>query len=356
MQESTKDLVTLKEIHEASQARVHEIAHEFSAGFKFLEKFNRSVSFFGSARSMPGDVYYEDARKLGNTIAKELKYSVITGGGPGIMEAANRGAKEAGGSSIGMTIRLPMAQVTNPYLTDHLDFYYFFSRKMCLTFASEAFVFYPGGYGTLDEFFEVVTLIQSKKIEEVPVFLVGSEYWNEVDSLIKNTLLKRKTMDQDDIAIYAIVDDHEDIIRTIKGMPVREWLPFLASGGLPEEKIIKTHPKNLSERHCEPCDKKTPPLSREKAMEMTEELDHWLITDAPTIEKSLTFENFRKALNFVHAVGEIAETEGHHPDLCIYSWNKVKITLSTHAIKGLSDNDFILASKIDRYLSEEGSV
>ncbi len=234
MNENTKDLLTLEEMHQTSQARVNEISKEFTDGFKFLETFGRSVSFFGSARTQETDPYYEDAKLLGQKIVKDLDYSVITGGGPGIMEAANRGAKDAGGRSIGMTIRLPKGQITNPYITDHLDFYYFFARKVCLTFASEAFVFYPGGLGTLDELFEVLTLIQSRKIEEVPVFLVGSEYWRELDGYIKHSLLERKVIDQDDIAIYAITDDHEDIIRTIKGTPVRKWLPFDHDGGLPE--------------------------------------------------------------------------------------------------------------------------
>ncbi|MFZ3020390.1 MAG: TIGR00730 family Rossman fold protein [Minisyncoccia bacterium] len=235
MNESTKDLLTLKEMHEASQARVSEIAKEFTEGFKFLETFGRTVSFFGSARTKEADLYYEDAKKLGEKIVKDLGYSVITGGGPGIMEAANRGAKDAGGRSIGMTIRLPNGQVTNPFITDHLDFYYFFARKVCLTFASEAFVFYPGGYGTLDELFEVLTLIQSRKIEGVPVFLVGSEYWRELDGYIKHTILEKNLIDHDDVAIYAITDDHEDIIRTIKRTPVRKWLPFDHDGGLPTD-------------------------------------------------------------------------------------------------------------------------
>ncbi|HEY9586227.1 MAG TPA: TIGR00730 family Rossman fold protein [Candidatus Paceibacterota bacterium] len=346
MNESTKDLLTLKEMHEASQARVHEIAREFTQGFKFLEKFGGSVSFFGSARTTLNELYYEDARKLAGRIAKELKYSIITGGGPGIMEAANRGAKEAGGRSVGLTIRLSQGQTTNPYLTDHLDFYYFFARKVCLTFASEAFVFYPGGLGSIDELTEVLTLIQSRKIEGVPVFLVGSEYWNSFDAFIKETLLKRKLIDQDDIAIYGITDDHEDIIRTIKGMPVRKWLPFVADGGLPEK------PKKLTERHCEPCDKKTPPITKEKAEELIGVLNHWRLNDNASIEKSLKFENFQKALDFVNAVGEIAEAEGHHPDIALTGWNNVKITLTTHAIGALSENDFILASKIDDYLKE----
>lgn len=237
MKEDTKDMLTLKEMQETSRERVNEISSEFTNGFNFLEQFGRSVSFFGSARTQEANPYYQSARELGGKIAKELGYSVITGGGPGIMEAANRGAKEAGGKSIGMTIRLPQGQITNPYLTNHLDFYYFFARKVCLTFASEAFVFYPGGLGTLDELTEVLTLIQSKKIEGVPVFLVGSNYWKEFDEYIKHSLLERKLIDQEDTSIYGIVDNLDDIISTIKGIPVREWLPFDHDGGLPNENL-----------------------------------------------------------------------------------------------------------------------
>lgn len=234
MKDDTKDLLTLKEMHENSQARVEEISKEFTDGFKFLEHFGRSVSFFGSARTKENFVDYQTARNLGAKIAKDLGYAVITGGGPGIMEAANRGAKEAGGKSVGLTIRLPQAQITNPYLTHHLDFYYFFARKVCLTFASEAFVFFPGGYGTLDELFEVLTLIQSRKIEGVPVFLIGSDYWKDIDAHIKHSLLGKQMIDEEDISIYTITDDLDEIVRTIRGLKVREWLPFDHNGGLPK--------------------------------------------------------------------------------------------------------------------------
>jgi uncharacterized protein (TIGR00730 family) len=234
MNESNKDLLTLKEMHEASQARVSEIAKEFTGGFKFLEEFGRSVSFFGSARTQASGKYYDDAKALSSKIVKELGYAVISGGGPGIMEAANRGAKEAGGRSAGLTIRLPQAQVTNPYLTDHLDFYYFFARKVCMTFASEAFIFYPGGYGTLDELTELLTLIQSKKIEGVPVFLIGSEYWNEFDNFIKKVVLERNMIDNEDLNIYKITDSHDEVVEIIKKTPVRKWLPFEHDGGLPK--------------------------------------------------------------------------------------------------------------------------
>ena len=184
-----RDPLTRSELHNATQERVYEISREFTQGFKFLENYPRSVTFFGSARFPENHPDYIKARSVASRIVKELKYSVVTGGGPGIMEAANRGAKEAGGNSVGLTIRLPKEQVMNKYMTSHVDFYYFFSRKVCLNYSAEAFLFFPGGYGTLDEFFEVVTLLQTKKVPIVPVILVGSNYWNNVKIFLTETLI-----------------------------------------------------------------------------------------------------------------------------------------------------------------------
>ena len=142
------------------------------------------------------------------------------------MEAASRGAEETGGNSVGLTIRLPRKQVMNNYLTSHVDFYYFFSRKVCLAYSSETFVFFPGGYGTLDEFFELVTLLQTHKIPKVPVVLYGSEYWNEVRGFLINALYKRKTIDDDDLSIFTITDSEDEIINIIRTAPVRDFLPY----------------------------------------------------------------------------------------------------------------------------------
>ncbi len=215
-----------EEMHRATQDRIYEISREFTQGFKFLEAYPKSVTFFGSARFDEENTYYKNAYALAYRIVKELNYSVVSGGGPGIMEAANRGAQEAGGNSIGLTIRLPKEQVLNNYLTSHIDFYYFFSRKVCLAYSSEAFIFFPGGYGTLDEFFELITLLQTRKIPKVPVILMGSDYWNEVKTFIKKTLLERKTVDTDDMDLFTITDNPDEVIDIIKNTPVQEYVPY----------------------------------------------------------------------------------------------------------------------------------
>lgn len=214
------------ELHQATQERIYEISREFTQGFKFLEGFPQSVTFFGSTRFKEDHPYYIQARELAQKVVSELGYSVVTGGGPGIMEAANRGAQEKGGNSIGLTIRLPREQVMNEYLTSHIDFYYFFSRKVCLAYSAEAFLFFPGGYGTLDEFFEIVTLLQTRKIPRVPVILVGSAYWNDILSLLKETLLPLETIEEDDFQIFTIIDDPDQIVQTIRTAPVREFIPY----------------------------------------------------------------------------------------------------------------------------------
>lgn len=221
-----RDPITLAEMQRATQERVYEISREFTQGFKFLSGYPQSVTFFGSARFTEENPYYKNARSLAGRIVKELDYSIVTGGGPGIMEAASRGAQEAGGNSVGLTIRLPREQVMNNYLTSHVDFYYFFSRKVCLAFSSEAFIFYPGGYGTLDEFFELITLLQTRKVPSVPVILVGSEYWNEVLDFILKTLHSRNTIDDDDLKIFKILDNEDEIINAIRTAPVRDYIPY----------------------------------------------------------------------------------------------------------------------------------
>jgi uncharacterized protein (TIGR00730 family) len=138
------------------------------------------------------------------------------------MEAANKGAFEAGGKSIGFTIELPHEQKDNPYLTGKVDFNFFFSRKTMMSFAAEAYIFFPGGFGTFDELFEILTLVQTGKIERVPIVLVGKEYWNILDDLIKKEMLEHhKTIEKDDMALYVITDDEDEVFEIIKNAPVR---------------------------------------------------------------------------------------------------------------------------------------
>lgn len=195
---------------------------EFDQGYNLIKKYPRSVSILGSARFDENNKYYKQARSLANKIVTELKYAVVTGGGPGIMEAGNRGAYEAGGISLGFTIKLPKEQSTNPYVTDSVDFEYFFSRKTLIFFAAEAYLYFPGGFGTLDELLEVVTLIQTGKIRRTPVILVGKDFWEPIMKAIEPILLENNTIRKEETEIYKILDDENEIIEIIKNAPYRE--------------------------------------------------------------------------------------------------------------------------------------
>lgn len=219
-----QDHLTTKAIHENIETHIRDITNEFRNGFDFLKKYPRSVTIFGSARTKPDNAHYKKAHELAVRIAKELKYSVITGGGPGIMEAANKGAHEAGGSSIGLTIKLPAEQHTNRYANKELHFDYFFTRKAMLTFAAEAFVFFPGGFGTFDELFGIVTLIQTNKIPRVPIFLVGRDFWSPLKHYLQAEMIDRHgTIHPDDMNLFHITDDLDLVIDTIKKAPVSDW-------------------------------------------------------------------------------------------------------------------------------------
>jgi hypothetical protein len=222
-----------EEMQKEAKERVEEVSKEFREGFRFLEDYPKSVTFFGSNQFKEDNPFYQSARALSGRIVKELGYSVLSGGGPGIMEAANRGAKEAGGDSLGLTIKLPNEQVINEYITKRIDFYYFFVRKVCLSFSAEAFIFYPGGLGTLDEFFELATLVQTGKIEGVPLICVGNEYWTKLRQFMVSELLSRGTIETADTNMFTITDDLDLVLEIIKSTPVRIDLPF--NGGLDGE-------------------------------------------------------------------------------------------------------------------------
>lgn len=205
-------------------SHLEEIAKEFKGGFEILKKNPRSVTIFGSSRTQPSSPYYKKAQELAEKIVKEIGYAVVTGGGPGIMAAANLGAFEAQGNSIGFTIELPREQNTNPYVTIPLPFNYFFARKAMLTFSAEAFVFFPGGYGTFDEFFAVLTLIQNKKIPVVPVILIGKEFWTAATDFMRIHMLeKHGTIDKSDLDLFVITDHIDDALKIIKKSPSSEW-------------------------------------------------------------------------------------------------------------------------------------
>jgi hypothetical protein len=194
---------------------VKRIADEFLEGFEAVERIGRpAVSVFGSARVREGDPVYDEARDLGRRIA-EAGFAVVTGGGPGVMEAANRGARDAGGVSVGFNIELPHEQSSNPYLDISVTFRHFYARKTMFVKAAEGFVILPGGFGTLDEFFEALTLIQTGKVLHFPVVLFDSEYWGPLMEWIRGRLLAEKMISPDDLDLLHVTDDPEDAIETI---------------------------------------------------------------------------------------------------------------------------------------------
>jgi len=184
-------------------------------GFSRLKDIGKCVTVFGSARFNEDHRYYEMARALGKRLAME-GYTVMTGGGPGIMEAANRGAAEAGGLSIGCNIQLPSEQKPNPYLDRFIEFDYFFVRKVMLVKYSQAFVVMPGGFGTLDEIFETVVLMQTEKIKEFPVILMGEDFWDSLREFVFKTMLAEGTVDEGDIDLVSFTDDIDKTIKLIQ--------------------------------------------------------------------------------------------------------------------------------------------
>lgn len=190
--------------------RLLRISAEFMRGFRALHFVGPCVTVFGSARFEPGHMYYQLAREVGAKIAG-LGLTTMTGGGPGIMEAANRGAKEAGGPSIGCNIILPHEQKPNPYVDRFVEFRYFFVRKVMLVKYSYGFVIMPGGFGTLDEFFEVLTLVQTTKLEGFPIVLVGRKFWDPLIEFMKCRLLDGRTINKEDIDLFSVTDSPDEV-------------------------------------------------------------------------------------------------------------------------------------------------
>ena len=195
---------------------IFKIMGEFVNGFEKMSRIGPCVSIFGSARVREGHDYYDLAVKISQKIA-EAGYGVITGGGPGIMEAGNKGASLAGGTSVGLNIDLPFEQHDNPYIDDDksLDFDYFFVRKVMFVKYSQGFVVMPGGFGTLDEFFEALTLIQTHKIHTFPIILVGTEFWKGLMDWIKNTLVEAGNISPKDLDLIKLVDTEDEMVEII---------------------------------------------------------------------------------------------------------------------------------------------
>jgi hypothetical protein len=195
--------------------RMFRILAEFVDGFETLSQIHPAVSIFGSARSKPADRYYQLAEEIARLLVQN-GFNVISGGGPGIMEAANKGAAEAGGRSAGLNIELPYEQKPNPYANIHLNFRYFFIRKVMFIKYAVAYVILPGGFGTLDEFSEAITLIQTKRIKPFPVILVDKGYWKGLLDWLRKTACPECMIDADDMDIIRVIDEPEEVVRTIK--------------------------------------------------------------------------------------------------------------------------------------------
>src|SRR6266480_7097545 len=253
--------------------RIFRIMAEFVEGFETMSRVGQAVTIFGSARTKPSDRYYKAAEETARLLALE-GFGVITGGGPGIMEAANKGAFEAGGVSVGCNITLPQEQEANKYQTIMLDFHYFYARKVMFVKYAQAFICFPGGFGTLDEFFEIVTLIQTLKTEAYPVILFGTSYWSGLVDWARKQLIP-SFIDREDIDIFRLVDTPEEAVKLVRqGVKKHWWMPLDAAvieadakhgqktpleskkaGKTGEGTRYGTRPKRPGKKHAKPAPK-----------------------------------------------------------------------------------------------------
>lgn len=208
------DEITVKE-----SWRLFRIIAEFVDGFETMAEIYPAVSIFGSSRVGPDDPLYETARTIARLFAED-GFHVITGGGPGLMEAANRGAAEGGASSVGLNIQLPMEQEPNPYANVRMDFRYFFIRKVIFIKYAQAYVVLPGGFGTLDELFEALTLIQTDRIKPFPVILVGNDYWKGLLDWVRERLLETGKISPEDLELIQLVDEPAEVVATVQRMVI----------------------------------------------------------------------------------------------------------------------------------------
>mgnify|MGYP000467461210 CR=1 FL=1 len=215
---STGQLETLINIRRGgfSSKRMLKIINEFVNGYKFIRHYKKAVTIFGSARTGFKDKVYEEATRLGFELASD-NFAVITGGGPGIMEAANQGALKAGGESVGINIQLPTEQRINPYVNESASFHYFFTRKVMLATASQVYIFFPGGYGTMDELFEMLTLIQTKKVTPIEIILVDKEFWTPLLHWIEKTMYKdSKAISATDLKLMKLVKNADEALAEVR--------------------------------------------------------------------------------------------------------------------------------------------
>jgi len=210
------DLLIRRRLIDAAEGRLDGVVEEFEKVFELLGKHSKTITIFGSARKAKDEAVTGDAYEIARRFATE-GFAVVTGGGYGIMEAANKGAYDAGGDSIGLNILLPHEQSLNNYTTANFQFQHFFGRKVAMTLDASGYLYFPGGFGTLDELFEIVVLQQTNKIPRAPIILVGSDFWGPFDTVIKSIMLEKfETINNDDLGLYEILDDHDEILKRIK--------------------------------------------------------------------------------------------------------------------------------------------
>ena len=200
----------------AESFRLSKITAEFLNAIEAMSDVKRAVGVFGSARTKPGDKYYDTAETIGRLLA-ENGFAVITGGGPGLMEAANKGAFEAGGTSVGLNINLPFEQHINAFVNVSVDFQYFFVRKVMFVKQADAMIVMPGGMGTFDELFEILTLVQTRKKKNFKIVLVGSDFWSGMLQWLRTTVIENGMISPEDIDLFQVMDEPEEIIEYIKG-------------------------------------------------------------------------------------------------------------------------------------------
>ena len=205
------DAIAQEKLNKEDVERSLRYAKDLQQGLAKLRTFSQGVTVFGSARINENSKWSKKAEELGAALAKN-GHAVITGGGPGIMQAANKGAYEAGGRSVGLNIELPHEQHANPYLTDSLDFHYFFARKVMLTMSSKVYVYFPGGFGTLDELSEILTLSQTGKMPNMPIFLFGKSFWKPLDRFFSDRMQRYKLINAPDRKLFTMTDDIDEIV------------------------------------------------------------------------------------------------------------------------------------------------
>ncbi|HEY1387140.1 MAG TPA: TIGR00730 family Rossman fold protein [Ktedonobacterales bacterium] len=224
--------------------RIFRIMSEFVSGFTFLGNIEHSVTIFGSARMPQNGPYCQQAYELGRRLAQQ-GYTVVTGGGPGVMQAGNHGAWDTGGNSVGINIELPHEQRINPYVRRSISFHYFFSRKVMLDFSAEAYIFFPGGFGTLDEFFELITLVQTGKLDTaVPIILFGRSFWEPLADWMRTVMLEGlHTVAAHDLTIWTITDDLDEVMEIVESGILTQTQQRLERTGhehpTPDEKLQK---------------------------------------------------------------------------------------------------------------------